>query len=411
MLRQITNQFGKPPNNAVKCGVCRQVIPFQGVAQYDKDGPRGLKMFCLACAQSGAAQRAIDTRRAEETNWTPQAAPVPQTPQESVPQDMPSAAPQSAPSADLAVMLADALRQHIGVPEARMREIAVDAAISAVADLVPQSAGTDETRVRELIAEFGVTRVQVHNTVTDTVSAPQIAHRQFPELLTIAQARDARGHRLNLWVCGAPGDGKTTATEQIATALGVPCCVLPTMSSSHMFFGYRTATGEYVTCSDARRIWEHGGVLVFDDFDGTLPEVAIELNAPLANGVCQFPDRMVPRHPDCLVILTANTTGKGATSEFNGRAKQDDAFLDRFVQIDWQIDEKLESATCGNAEWAARVQAIRKAVKAKGIKALVTPRASYQGAALLAQGLSQDRVERLTIKKSMTEEQWMAVSL
>ena len=131
--------------------------------------------------------------------------------------------------------------------------------------------------------------------------------------------------------------------------------------------------------------------------------------APLANGLCMFPDGMVPRHPDCCIILTANTFGTGATNDYVGRLRQDAAFLNRFVTISWPIDEELEAATSPDTKWTKRVQQVRANVAKKGIKVLVTPRATYYGAALLAAGLDQTTVETMTLKAAMTKEQWESV--
>ncbi len=40
---------------------------------------------------------------------------------------------------------------------------------------------------------------------------------------------------------------------------------------------------------------------------------------------------------------------------------------------------------------------------------MITPRASYYGAALLAAGFDQSEVETLTIKKGMSADQWAAI--
>jgi len=70
----------------------------------------------------------------------------------------------------------------------------------------------------------------------------------------------------------------------------------------------------------------------------------------------------------------------------------------------------LELATAPNPTWTKRVQAIRKKVKDKGLRVLVTPRESYLGAQLLAAGIPQDIVEQMTIKSGMTDEQWTQIN-
>jgi hypothetical protein len=106
--------------------------------------------------------------------------------------------------------------------------------------------------------------------------------------------------------------------------------------------------------------------------------------------------------------LTANTWGYGATTEYVGRVKQDAAFLDRFIPFTWEIDEQLELATCSSKEWCKRVQGIRARVKAKGLKVLVTPRASYKGASLLEVGFTFTEIENMLFS-AMSKEQWEMV--
>jgi hypothetical protein len=81
------------------------------------------------------------------------------------------------------------------------------------------------------------------------------------------------------------------------------------------------------------------------------------------------------------------------------------------VPIAWEIDESLETATCPNTDWCGYVQAVRRRVNEHGIaRALISPRASYQGAALLAAGLDRDTVIAMALRKGMSADQWQAVA-
>ena len=102
--------------------------------------------------------------------------------------------------------------------------------------------------------------------------------------------------------------------------------------------------------------------------------------------------------------------GQGATTEYIGRLKQDAASLDRWTMLEWGYDEALELATVGNDKWVKRVQSVRAKVASRGLRGvLITPRASYVGAAMLANGFSQAEVELDTMASRMTEEQWRQV--
>jgi cobaltochelatase CobS len=237
-----------------------------------------------------------------------------------------------------------------------------------------------------------------------------VQHKQFPILLKMMNATDHKAHRLNIWIAGPAGTGKTSAAEKAAEVLGLDFASTGALTESYKIFGFiAPGTGVYVP-TPFRKIWEFGGVFLFDDCDGSDPTVLVELNNALANGGCTFPDGYVKRHKDCVLILTANTWGHGATNEYVGRMKQDAAFLDRFpARIFWDIDEDLELATAPDTKWTKRVQQVRANVKAKGVKVLVTPRASYGGAALLAAGLSWEETEASALKGAMTLDQWNSV--
>jgi hypothetical protein len=227
-------------------------------------------------------------------------------------------------------------------------------------------------------------------------------HKSFATLLTAAQAR------VNCWLAGPSGSGKTTAAQSVAKALDLPYYYTGAVHDPYSLMGYMNATGSYVGTL-WRKAYEQGGVFLWDEVDGSSPNALVAFNAALANGHAAFPDAMVERHPDCVVIAAANTWGHGATREYVGRNKIDGATLKRFAFIDWPYDETLELETAPNRTWTKRVQAVRAKVEAKGLRVLVTPRESYIGAKLLAAGLDQDTVENMTIRSGMTDDQWAQV--
>jgi hypothetical protein len=86
--------------------------------------------------------------------------------------------------------------------------------------------------------------------------------------------------------------------------------------------------------------------------------------------------------------------------------KQDAAFLSRFVHLPWPYDGKLELAISGNRQWTEYVQAVRARCAAKGIKVVISPRASIYGASLLAAGLDWADVAEMTLRQGMTDQVW-----
>jgi hypothetical protein len=233
-----------------------------------------------------------------------------------------------------------------------------------------------------------------------------VQHHAFPDLMKACNARDKDGNRLNIWLAGPVGTGKTTAAHKVAEALGLSFHANSSLLTKFDVEGYIDAGGVYHRTA-LREAFENGGVYLGDEFDGWAKAATLSMNAILANGWARFPDGMVKRHPDCIIILAGNTFGNGATSDFTAREKQDASTLDRMAFLRWPIDEKLEMHFAPNPTWTARVQKFRQRVADRKIKGhMVTPRASVIGGALLAQGLPEDLVAEMTLRKGLTDDQW-----
>lgn len=238
-----------------------------------------------------------------------------------------------------------------------------------------------------------------------------LQHFMFEDLLRACSAVKPDGNRHNIWLYGPPGTGKTTAAANVAKALDLSFYCTGSLLTKYDIVGFVDANGKLVR-TPFREAWENGGVFLFDEIDGSAPAAVLAFNAALANGIMAFPDGMVARHKDCVVIAAANTTGLGATAEFNGRVKLDSATLDRYEFIEWPIDEKIEAAMSNNAKWTSIVQKVRANVAAKGIKGVcITPRATIAGCSLLNAGLSIDAVTKMVLRKAMSPEQWAMVAV
>lgn len=160
-----------------------------------------------------------------------------------------------------------------------------------------------------------------------------------------------------------------------------------------------------------RRVYENGGVFLFDEIDNGHPGIIAELNAALANGVCAFPDAMVKRHVDCLIVAAANTYGTGPNRQFVGRNTLDAATLDRFVMVEVGIDEELERELVlaeipGGEEkaekWLDQVRRYRRNVERHGLHVVISPRASIEGARLIGLGFSVDEVVGMRVLRGLT---------
>ena len=255
-----------------------------------------------------------------------------------------------------------------------------------------------------------VTRVEIQTPDGTVRQIEGIHHKAFPDLLLAASTTLPDGARFNFWLVGPAGTGKTTAAENLAEALDLPFGSIGTQDNPYGLSGFIDANGNCIHTL-FRKIFESGGVFLIDEIDGWFPNAALWVNSATANGFAQFPDGMVKRHPDCIIICAANTYGNGGNQDYVGRMKQDAAFLDRFVFIDWPIDENLERALCADDEWCSTVQTYRAKAVALGLKVLITPRATIFGPPLLAAGIDRNKVINMVIRKGMTDEQWSQVSV
>lgn len=213
-----------------------------------------------------------------------------------------------------------------------------------------------------------------------------IVHREFDKLLkTVASG-------LSVLMVGPAGTGKSHSAETIANALGLNFYAISVgqQTSKSDLIGYMSANGNYVR-TQFREAYENGGVFLLDEMDAGNSNVLILLNSALSNGQMAFPDKMVKRHPDFRMIGTANTYGYGASRQYVGRNQIDAATLDRFVTIDWDIDEQVERSLAVGSEgerWYQVVKAVRdRAVGEMNLRVVISPRATQRGSIMLAAGI------------------------
>lgn len=221
-----------------------------------------------------------------------------------------------------------------------------------------------------------------------------MVHNRLPVLIKMLAAG---GH---VYLHGPAGSGKTTAARQCADAFGLPFYFAAKVESEYMLLGFKDARGETVR-TQFREAYEHGGVFLFDELDGSSPSAVVAMNAALANGICPFPDGVITMHANFKCVGGGNTKLSGATREYVGRNQLDAASVDRFDFLEWGYDDALERALATNAAWCDYVQDARRAVAERALKHLVTPRATLRGCKLLEGGLTWQEVETAVIWKGL----------
>jgi len=231
-----------------------------------------------------------------------------------------------------------------------------------------------------------------------------VRHPMFDVLLTLAVCSKQPRAKHPLMV-GPAGGGKTTAAEQVAEAMGLPFYTNGSLTGAHEVTGYENAN-RYVT-TPFRQAFEHGGLYLADEIDGSDPAATLALNSALANGFMNFPDQPAPirAHPQFHFIAAANTYGRGADRLYIGRNQLDASTLDRFCTLTWDYDETLERSLAGDDAWCAYVQAARAAASDLKIRHVISPRATYSGAIHRAAGMAFDLVADLDLWNGLDREQ------
>lgn len=259
-----------------------------------------------------------------------------------------------------------------------------------------------ESLVKEAISHNLPKRIKVTIGEDKSVTIDR-QHENFQTLLKYTAAG------INTYIVGPAGSGKTHAAQTVAKVLDKPFYSesVSNQSSVSLLKGYMDATGKYVT-SRCREAFESGGVYLLDEIDNGNANVIAALNAMMSVAPEEkigFPDGMVARHKDFIVIACANTFGQGADRQYVGRNQLDAASLDRFAFLEWPYDEKLENDIAMQLgidyNWVVVVQSVRKQLGELKARHVVSPRATINGGKLLLAGINYKDVLDAVIWKGL----------
>lgn len=291
----------------------------------------------------------------------------------------------------------------------------------------------DEDKVKEII-DKRITKLSVPRTITVTNPDTEISkdlgvqHYVFEALLRLCS------QRLNTWLVGPAGSGKSTIASKVAEALDLDfytVSVCLTTSESKLLGYNAVSDGKYVRTS-LRDAYEFGGVFLLDEVDLGNPGILAVMNQLMAGDFCGFPDGVVKKHKDFILIAGANTVGKGADRTYNARLQIDGATLDRFIFMQFGYDPAIEAMMCGVTAdlfdyheqktirfvstedqdavqgrcvtLCKRVNALRKSIDDLKIRHIISPRATAAGCSMLRAGFPLSATMEMAVWKGLDKE-------
>ena len=199
----------------------------------------------------------------------------------------------------------------------------------------------NEDRVRSIVAEAvktaiessPVTVIDVKRSETDVVRVEGYRRKEYTTILR----RASRGR--NILLIGPAGCGKTHLAQQVAKDLGREfasvSCTAGMSESALSGWLIPSDGGKFVFIpSDFVRLYEGGGVFLFDEGDAADSNTLLFINQALANGHFYLPQRegnsKVTRHAEFVAMMACNTYGTGGNMIYAGRERLDESTLDRF---------------------------------------------------------------------------------
>lgn len=256
---------------------------------------------------------------------------------------------------------------------------------NAILEIVAKSGLVDEDKVRAMVDQAIKAMPAQRLEISLNGGPPKELKTRCHAAFTDVAKRISAGVRDFLFV-GPSGSGKTYLMRQLAEAFDRKVCVVSCSIGSPPsdFTGSLLPDGK-VTKLEVIERYRTGGLIGIDEEDKLDAGVGAVTNAMKANGSFFSPalGERIERHPDTIIIGTANTWGTGASQEYIACNQFDAATLDRYVggMIHVDYDQELEK-TFGPAWLVEWVHALREKVGREKVRRLVTGRMILKGAQL-----------------------------
>lgn len=222
-----------------------------------------------------------------------------------------------------------------------------------------------------------------------------IFHKKFEEILKVV----SKG--VPVMLTGPAGAGKNHTLEQVAEALGLDFYFSNAITQEYKLTGFIDANGVYQE-TQFYKAFKNGGLFFLDEVDASCPEALINVNAAIANKMCDFPNGKITAHKDFRIVCAGNTFGTGADMIYTGRNVLDGATLDRFAVIEFDYDDQVESKLAYDDELYNFIVRLRNIVKEASLRYIVSMRATINATKLLEIGMNKASILRSAVIKNMS---------
>lgn len=231
----------------------------------------------------------------------------------------------------------------------------------------------------------------------ETSKIEGLFHKDFETITKIV------AQKIPLMLIGPAGSGKNYTLEQVSKALNLDFYFTNSITQEYKLTGFIDANGTYHE-TEFYKAFKNGGLFFFDEIDASCAESLIIINASLANGYFDFPNGRIDAHPDFRVVAAANTFGNGADMIYIGRNQLDGATLDRFATLEFDYDSSIEQSLCEDSDLYTFILELRKAIKKRRLRFVVSMRATINASKMLASGIDKETILKTVIIKSMTKD-------
>lgn len=228
----------------------------------------------------------------------------------------------------------------------------------------------------------------------------ELYHEKFETIYRLIRAG------LPVMLIGPTGSGKSMCAGQVAKALDMPMYYTNNASEEYKLLGFTDAHGKYKE-TQFYKAFKNGGLFFLDEIDNSHPSALLSLNSAIGatnNGgiYMAFEDgEYTEAHPNFRIIAAANTWGNGANRMYCGRSELDSASLDRFIQVYFDYDPKIEKAVIDDDELLHYFWNFRRIISDCGIRHTVTTRNIDYARRLKEAGFSTEEILLYTVIKEL----------